>query len=488
MTTENKDFRVKNGLVVQGTSATVNGNQVLTTASMLDSLANVDLSGLNDGDVLSYDQASLSWKPKLVTGGGAGGASVIVSQTPPEGPAVGDLWYNSNVGTTYIYYDGFWVDSNPSQVGPEGPQGPEGPVGKFFVSETAPVDPEEGDAWYNAETSRFYMYYDNYWIETFPNQPGPQGIQGPIGPDGKFLVSENMPETSTEGELWYDASSSRFYMFYDSYWVEVTANQPGPAGPEGPVGPQGEVGPVGPQGEQGETGPVGAGGALGHYGSFYDMTDQPLISISAAQPISIGTTAESNGISIEDGNKVTFEYAGTYSLTFSIQITNYSNTIERAIFWVKTDDQDYPDSATQIDLAPRKSETVANHQVITINYVATAEAGQQVQIWWAGTSTSLIVESLPASVSPVSPAVPSIILTAVQVMYTQVGPQGEVGPAGPPGPEGPAGPQGEVGPVGPEGPQGPEGEIGYFGNIDGGSASAIYSGIMSISGGNAGSF
>jgi hypothetical protein len=33
MATNNKDFKVKNGLVVQGTTATVNGFDVLTTAS-----------------------------------------------------------------------------------------------------------------------------------------------------------------------------------------------------------------------------------------------------------------------------------------------------------------------------------------------------------------------------------------------------------------------------------------------------------------------
>lgn len=33
MTTNSKDFRVKNGLIVEGATATVNGNEVLTTAS-----------------------------------------------------------------------------------------------------------------------------------------------------------------------------------------------------------------------------------------------------------------------------------------------------------------------------------------------------------------------------------------------------------------------------------------------------------------------
>lgn len=38
MATVNKDFRVKNGLVVEGTTATVNGNSILTTANTTDNL------------------------------------------------------------------------------------------------------------------------------------------------------------------------------------------------------------------------------------------------------------------------------------------------------------------------------------------------------------------------------------------------------------------------------------------------------------------
>jgi hypothetical protein len=182
------------------------------------------------------------------------------------------------------------------------------------------------------------------------------------------------------------------------------------------------------------------------------MTDQPLASATTAQVIAIGTTAEANGVSIVSGNEITFAYAGTYSLTFSIQITNYANSIEKAVFWLKTNGVDYSDSATEIDLAPRKSAGVPNRQIVTINYVATATAGQDVQVYWSGSSTDLTVESLPAGTSPVSPAVPSIILTAVQVMYTQLGP---TGPTGPTGPSGPAGATGATGPSGATGATGP---------------------------------
>jgi len=58
------------------------------------------------------------------------GASVTVSDTPPTGPAPGNLWWDSTVGILRVYYaDGTsnqWVDAFPIMVGPTGPQGATG--------------------------------------------------------------------------------------------------------------------------------------------------------------------------------------------------------------------------------------------------------------------------------------------------------------------------------------------------------------------------
>jgi hypothetical protein len=213
---------------------------------------------------------------------------------------------------------------------------------------------------------------------------------------------------------------------------------------------------------------------LGYYGSFADTTDQPLVSVTTAQVVGINTTVEANGVSIVSGNRITFAYAGTYSFTFSIQITNLANSVEKSVFWLRTNGVDYPDSATELDLQPRKGAGNPNRQVITINYVATATAGQYVQIYWSGSSTNLTLESLPAGTSPVSPLVPSVILTAVQVMYTQLGPTGSTGPTGPTGTFGPTGPTGTTGSIGPAGPST------VISNLDGGAPNSNYGGITSI--------
>jgi hypothetical protein len=70
LTTSNKDFRVKNGLVVEGTTATVNNSNILTETSSINDLADVDISGAQDGYALVYNTTSQSWTAQEVEGGG----------------------------------------------------------------------------------------------------------------------------------------------------------------------------------------------------------------------------------------------------------------------------------------------------------------------------------------------------------------------------------------------------------------------------------
>jgi hypothetical protein len=271
---------------------------------------------------------------------------------------------------------------------------------------------------------------------------GATGATGPAGPTGATGLTGATGATGPQGPIGLTgatgATGAQGIQGIQGIQGDVGATGPigltgatGATGATGPQGIQGITGSTGATGPTGLTGATGAGGALGYYGSFYDTTDQPLSSVATAQVVSLNTTAEANGVSIASGSRVTFANAGTYSLTFSIQITNLANSVEKAIFWVRKNGVDYSDSATELDLSPRKGAGNPNRQVITINYVATAIAADYVEVWWSGSSTDLTIESLPAGTSPVSPAVPSIILTAVQVMYTQLGPTGATGPAGP---------------------------------------------------------
>ena len=106
---------------------------------------------------------------------GGGGASVQVSDTAPSDPEVGNVWYNSAEGTSYIYYDSYWVPLTPAIVGPEGPEGPAGADG---------VDGVDG-------------------------APGADGATGATGPSGVISVTAPITNsgTSTEAVLGLDTSS-----------------------------------------------------------------------------------------------------------------------------------------------------------------------------------------------------------------------------------------------------------------------------------------
>lgn len=116
MTTSNKNFKVKNGLEVLGTSATVDGNEVLTTASAINDLADVSTTGAQQGQALVFD-SSLNLIPGTVSGGGGGASGVITSDTKPSPATDGLEWHDTTDGTDYISVDGVWVGrSAPATV------------------------------------------------------------------------------------------------------------------------------------------------------------------------------------------------------------------------------------------------------------------------------------------------------------------------------------------------------------------------------------
>ena len=100
----------------------------------------------SDGNALVWSTEISQWIP----GEAGGGASFTVSETAPESPEDGDVWYNSSTGRTYIYY----VDTDSSQWveigGANGADGADGENGTYIVASTSlPTsgDGEDGDLW-----------------------------------------------------------------------------------------------------------------------------------------------------------------------------------------------------------------------------------------------------------------------------------------------------------------------------------------------------
>ena len=243
MATSNKDFKIKNGLIVEGDSATVNGNDVLTTASSIGDLDDISITTPADSQVLAYEAATSLWKNINFSGGG--GSTVTISATPPTDPepVEGNQWFDSSTGTTYIYYDDFWVAVSPPKAGPIGPTGPTGNTGS-----TGPTGPTGADSTVTGPTGPTGATGD-----TGPTGPtganstvtGPTGATGDTGPTGP---------TGATGEAGPTGADST---------VTGPTGATGDTGPTGPTGATGEAGPTGATGDPGEQGDTGPGVASG---------------------------------------------------------------------------------------------------------------------------------------------------------------------------------------------------------------------------------
>ena len=102
--------------------------------------------------------------------GSSGGTSVETSSTPPSNPVAGDLWFDTNDATVYVYYN----DGSSSQwVGISGPSGATGPAGSgggvtIYASiavRNAATGVNEGDLAFVSDSDTLYVYDSSEWIK-----------------------------------------------------------------------------------------------------------------------------------------------------------------------------------------------------------------------------------------------------------------------------------------------------------------------------------
>jgi hypothetical protein len=183
------------------------------------------------------------------------------------------------------------------------------------------------------------------------------------------------------------------------------------------------IGPTGPTGPQGLRGSTGVGGALGYYGSFYDTTIQTNLIGNTGIAMKYNTTSESNGVSIVDLTKVTFEAAGVYNIQFSAQFDKTDAGTDRVDIWLRQNGIDVPYSNTRLTSYNNNDKFVGSW-----NFMQSLNANDYLELIWASADTQMrIYSETELLVPPYSPAIPSVILTVQQVMNTQIGPTGPPG-------------------------------------------------------------
>ena len=126
--------------------------------------------------------------------------------TPPQLPSGASLPSSGAAGDLFFKSDEakIYVHDGTNWVIAQGSGGSGSGV---VVSATAPVDPTEGTYWFDSTTTKSYIYYDSFWVEV--------GYSG-----GGYIISETAPSNPTEGDVWFSTSEGVVYVFYDNFWVD----------------------------------------------------------------------------------------------------------------------------------------------------------------------------------------------------------------------------------------------------------------------------
>lgn len=151
------------------------------------------------------------------------------------------------------------------------------------------------------------------------------------------------------------------------------------------------------------------------YGTFYDTTDQTAASSTTAYAITLNTTDLSYGVTVVSSSRITFEFAGTYNIQFSVQLTNDTNNSQDIDIWFAKNGTNIANSNSRFGLAPRKSAGDPYHAVGALNFVVQLQANDYVQLFWRSSDPAARIEYYAAGTSPTRPAIPSVILTATFV-------------------------------------------------------------------------
>jgi len=248
LATQDKDFKVKNGLQVAGDAGIV---------------GNVTISGklvIPETPLANNEAASKKYVDEILLVTGPQGSTGVAGPTGPQGPE-GQLGATGPTGFT-------GATGAQGGVGNQGPAGAMGPTGA-----TGPIG-EQGLFWRNAwSSSTAYTTYDavyyngSSYVATQDNTNanpvgtpgswtllalegatgptgasgsngtnGADGATGPTGPDGNYFVSGTPAASPVEGDAWFDAESGRMYVYYDGFWIEQSSNFAGPTGPKGDPG------------------------------------------------------------------------------------------------------------------------------------------------------------------------------------------------------------------------------------------------------------
>jgi len=230
---------------------------------------------------------------------------VNVGDSPPNYPTPneGELWWESDTGDLYVYYnDGSsaqWVMANAGGRGITGDKGEAGDKGQKGDTGLTGGAGQKGDKGEKGAPSTVAGPAGDKGQKGEvgvgdKGQKGEEGVDGSDGDKGQkgelgtkgdkgdgsaggasVTISDNAPSSPNNGDLWWESDTFDLHVYYQdgssNQWVSITSNaalkgEKGDKGQKGEVGDKGQKGEVGVEGQKGEIGSTGGTGGTGAKG------------------------------------------------------------------------------------------------------------------------------------------------------------------------------------------------------------------------------
>jgi hypothetical protein len=158
-------------------------------------------------------------------------------------------------------------------------------------------------------------------------------------------------------------------------------------------------------------GPKGGRFMNNPYGAFQDSTDQTAANTTTAYAVKFNTTDFSNGVTVASTSRLTVVDAGIWNCQFSIQFKNTTNDTQDVDVWFRKNGSDIANSNSRFGLSARKSSGDPSHVVAAMNFFASMNSTDYLEIMWRPSDVGVSIEQYAAGTSPTRPTIPSAIVT-----------------------------------------------------------------------------
>lgn len=141
--------------------------------------------------------------------------------------------------------------------------------------------------------------------------------------------------------------------------------------------------------------------------------DQANAGTTVANQLTFNQPVITQGVEVRNTDEIWFKQPGQYLVTFTLQVTNRSNSIREFEVWAGYNGSNYPLSNTRFDVPARKGVGNWGHVVpaITGIFTVTNPDTEYLTIKWWADSTDVFLEHYAAGTSPTRPEIPSVIMT-----------------------------------------------------------------------------